>query len=77
MPRKRRVPAYSLRKPAGPIFLNSNGKPWTKDSINSAFCRLKKKTKMDSLCAYDFRHGFATETLKRGVDTTTVLSPLG
>nr|WP_261360680.1 site-specific integrase [Aeoliella straminimaris] len=58
--------------PTGPIFRSSKGNPWTKSSINCAFKRLKKKTGMDWLCAYALRHGFATESLKRGVDTTTV-----
>lgn len=56
----------------GPIFRNSNGMPWTKDSINCAFRRLKKKTGMNGLCAYVLRHGFATKSLKQGIDTTTV-----
>lgn len=27
----------------GPILLNSEGRPWNKDSINCAFCRIEKK----------------------------------
>ena len=28
-------------RPAGPLFRNSDGAPWNKDSINCAFCRLR------------------------------------
>ena len=30
-----------LRNPAGPIFRNSDGKPWTTDAVNCAFIRLQ------------------------------------
>ncbi|MEM9186279.1 MAG: site-specific integrase [Planctomycetota bacterium] len=62
----------SSKNPSGPIFRNKLGNPWTKDAINCAFRRLRKKTGIDSLCAYAMRHGFATEKLKQGTDTTTV-----
>ena len=50
--------------PDGPMLRNSAGKPWTKDSINCAFCRLKKKlgTKFHMGA---FRKGFATEALEQ------------
>jgi integrase len=28
-------------RPGGPLLLNSDGKPWTKDAINCTFCRLQ------------------------------------
>lgn len=34
--------------------------------------RLRKRTGLESICAYTLRHGFATESLKQGIDTTTV-----
>lgn len=66
------VHRLTKENPAGPVFRNSTGQPWTKDSLNCAFRRLRRKTNIDGLCAYALRHGFATEALKRGVDTTTV-----
>lgn len=66
------ITRLALENPTGPMFRSSNGNPWDKNSINCAFKRLKKKTNIDGLCAYALRHGFATESLKRGVDTTTV-----
>lgn len=62
----------AAENPSGPVFRNSIGNPWTKDAINFAFIRLKKKTGIGDLCAYALRHGFATEKLKQGTDTTTV-----
>jgi len=60
----------------GPLLLNSDGKPWTKDAINCAFCRLEKKIgKKYHLGA--FRKGYATEALKAGIDTVTVAHLLG
>ena len=58
--------------PAGPIFRNQRGNTWTKDALNCGFVRLRRKTKIEGLCAYAMRHGFATAALKKGVDTTTV-----
>jgi len=56
----------------GPIFRSMFGKPWAKCGLTCAFRRLRAKTGIDGLCAYAVRHGFATEALKNGLDTTTV-----
>jgi integrase len=61
------------RHPTGPIFVNSKGRPWTKNSVNCRFRRIRKKlekanTPIEGLCATSFRHGFATQALKSGVD---------
>jgi integrase len=66
------VERLSKLNPSGPIFRNRLGKAWTKDALNCGFVRLRRKTKIEGLCAYALRHGFATEALKKGVDTTTV-----
>ena len=62
--------------PEGPILRNSAGKPWTKDSINCAFFRLKKKLGVKFHMGA-FRKGFTTEALKNGVDTVTLAHLLG
>ena len=55
----------------GPILRNSEGAPWTKDAINCAFCRLKKKIGVKfHLGAY--RKGFVTQGIKNGVDLATL-----
>jgi integrase len=70
------VVRLAATRPDGPILVNSDGKPWTKDAINCAFCRLKKKIgKKYHLGA--FRKGYATEALKAGIDTVTLSHLLG
>lgn len=58
--------------PKGILFRNTKGKAYTKDALNCGFYRLRAKTEIKGLCAYSFRHGFATRLLKDGKDTTTV-----
>jgi integrase len=42
IPRAREILArLAHASPMGPIVLNSDGSPWTKDAINCAFCRLQ------------------------------------
>ncbi len=60
----------------GPIFRNTKGRPWTKDSINCRFQRMKKKLNRPC-CAYAIRHSFATEGLKSGMDSLTLAQLMG
>lgn len=62
---------------AGPIFLNTRGRPWTKDSVKCRFSRLKQKVDLPVLCAYGIRHSYATEGLKNGVDSLSLASLMG
>ncbi len=62
--------------PTGPLFRNTIGGPWKKDSINCRFQRLKKKLGKD-VCAYSIRHSFATEGLKQGMDSLTLAQIMG
>lgn len=61
---------------SGPVFRNLRGNPWKKDAINSRFQRLKKKLNRP-MCAYAIRHSFATEGLKRGIDSLTLAQIMG
>lgn len=70
------VAELSRLNPAGPILRNSEGNPWTKDAINCAFCRLKKKLGR-KLHLGAWRKGYATEALKAGIDTVSVAALLG
>jgi integrase len=69
---KRLVAAH----PKGPIFRNTHGRPWTKDSINCRFQRLRQKLKRP-LCAYAIRHSYAAGGLKRGMDSLTLAQIMG
>ena len=62
--------------PTGPIFRNTRGKAWTKDSINCRFQRLKEKVDFP-VCAYGIRHSYATEGLKSGMDSLTIAQLMG
>ena len=67
----------SEQHPEGPIFRNRIGNPWKKDAITCRFGRLKEKVKIPGLCAYGFRHSYATEALKNGVDSTSLAVIMG
>jgi integrase len=70
------VARLAAARPSGPILLNAKGRPWTKDAINCAFCRLKEKTGVKfHMGAY--RKGFVTNALKNGVDTVTLAHLVG
>ena len=62
--------------PEGPIFRNTRGRPWNKDSVNCRFDRIKEKTG-SKYCLYLFRHTFATRMLESGLDALTVAVLLG
>jgi integrase len=57
------------RHPTGPLFRNTAGKPWKKDSLRGAFLRLKRKLKEKGIkldkadCMYTCRHTFAKRML--------------
>jgi integrase len=63
--------------PTGPLFRNTQGRPWDKNSLNCRFRRLRHKLKIPGLCAYAFRHTFATHSLINGVDAQTVAELMG
>jgi integrase len=66
--------------PSGPICRNKLGKPWTRNAIRLRFVRLRERLggKLPpDLCAYHFRHSYATDALRRGVDPITVAELMG
>jgi integrase len=63
-------------RPSGPLFRNSKGGPWTKDAVNCAFCRLKEKIGR-KLHLGAWRKGYATESIKAGVDLSTLAGLMG
>lgn len=60
----------------GPIMRNTKGRPWTKDSINCRFTRLKKKMGTN-VFAYALRHSYGTQGLIDGVDSITLSQLMG
>ena len=60
----------------GHAFTNRDGKPWTKDAINCAMCRISKKTG-HKYALYDLRHAWVTRMLQTGLDHLTVAELAG
>ena len=66
--------------PNDPICRNKFGQPWTRNAIRLRFVRLRNRLKGElppDLCAYHFRHSYATDALRRGVDPITVAELMG
>jgi integrase len=68
------------RHPTGPLLRNSRGKAWTKNAVRCRFRRLRRRLAdklPPDLCAYLFRHTFATRALEHGLDSVTVAELMG
>lgn len=62
----------------GPLFLDSAGKPWSKDSLSRRIARLRAKLGIPKhVVAYLHRHRFATQALESGVGIATVAQLIG
>ena len=54
--------------PEGPLFLNSRGKPFTRQAIRCRFRRIREKLGLGpGVVAYTLRHTYVTEALVNGV----------
>jgi integrase len=54
----------------GPIFLNTQGRPWNKNAVR---CRFRNMDiDIEGLCAYTLRHTWCNRALAAGVDSLTV-----
>ncbi len=76
--------------PTGPLFRRTwpkgskhrrkaagDAPPFTRVSIVDRFLKLQKKLQMPNLTAYSYRHTFATEMLKAGMDVETLAELMG
>jgi len=74
--------AYAICKrladqnPDGPIFRNSKGRPWAKDSIGCQCSRLRKKLDF-KFNVYLLRHRFCQNMLERGTPETELQHLMG
>jgi integrase len=59
-----------------PLFLNTQGRPWTAYAIACTWGRIEKKTGV-RYCSYALRHSYATHKLQSGTDAVTVATLLG
>lgn len=63
------VRKWAMKHPEGPIFRNARGNPWTRHCVRHRFDRMRKdKAIPRELCAYAFRHTFATDALTNGIN---------
>lgn len=65
-------------RPTGPLFLNSKGRPWKKDTVGQAMDRLVERAKLpDNITVYAYRHSFATDALLAGQPIAVVAQLMG
>ena len=65
-------------RPDGPLFLNRNGRPWTRNAVRIRFRRLRKRYPgFGYFTAYSFRKGFVTDALEKGVGVAQVAELVG
>ena len=66
------------RHPEGPIFRNAFGNSWTKDAINCAVIRTRKRANVgNEFTVYALRHAYATDGLAKGLPVALVAEALG
>jgi integrase len=64
--------------PAGPLFRNNRGTPWTRNAIRCRMRRLRKRLNLKpGVVAYTYRHTYTTEGLTNGVPIATMAELLG
>lgn len=71
------VESYARVNPDGTLFRNLRNRPWTKDAMKCRFTRFQKLMNLPGLCAYSFRHSYATQGLLNGVDPITLGQLMG
>lgn len=68
----------AARHPTGPLFLNSRGRPWTRNAVRIRFRNLRAKfPQLKGVVAYTYRSSFATDALEGGVPDASVAALLG
>ncbi len=65
-------------RPEGPLFLNEDGKAWTRNAIRCRFRRVRKTLNLGGdLVAYLYRHAVATDLLESGAGLAQACEILG
>ncbi len=67
----------SKERKTGAVLINTDGNPWTKSAINSAFRRLKERMGEPELCATALRHSFCVGKIRKGVRLEWIVTLLG
>jgi integrase len=71
------VRALMKQYPSGPVFRRKRGGTLKKFHYVSLFCRLQKKLGWPDVTCYSYRHTYATEMLKSGMDVDTLAELMG
>lgn len=71
------VEALVQKYPTGPLFRRRNGKAFDKVNVVDRFMKLRRRLTMPHLTAYSYRHTFATEMLKAGIDVDSLAELMG
>lgn len=64
------------RKASGFVFLNSQGRPWSKDTLVGWMRKLRERSGLEGT-AYAYRHSYATRALEQGVAVADLAEILG
>jgi integrase len=68
-----RIGALAQLRPTGPLFLNSEGQPWTSNAIGLAIRRARHRAGLGKeSVAYALRHRVLTDLLEQGTPLTVV-----
>lgn len=68
----------AAERPEGPLFLNRNGRPWTRNAVRIRFRRLREKfPQFGHFTSYSFRKGYVTDALEKGVGVAQVAELVG
>jgi len=71
------VKELAKQYPTGPVFRRRRGGELKRFHYVSLFTRIQKKLKWDEVTCYSYRHTFATELLKAGMDVDTLAHLMG
>jgi integrase len=71
------VDRLAKQRKSGAVFRTTKGTPWTKNSVNCRFKRLKRKLNMPKLCATVLRHSYGHYRLVNGTDSLVVSKLMG
>ena len=65
-------------RPSGPLFVQENGRPWSRHTAARRFKRIRESLGIDkSLKLYSYRHTYATEALVNGASLAETAELLG
>jgi integrase len=71
------VRSLAAKYASGPLFRRAGDRPFHKFHIVDRFAKLRRELGMPSLTAYSYRHTFATDMLKAGMDVDTLAELMG